>query len=90
MTVTALQIKNKDVTAPLRARRYRQNKNAKETNANVTVRPNAGVTVSTPEMCSLAARLGDGRVTVEELRLAERIIMAFVNMLPPDSTISLR
>jgi hypothetical protein len=90
MTVAALQLKPKDVTAPLRARRYRQKKNRKETNANVTVRPDLGVTVSTPEMGALAARLSDGRATIADLRLAERIIMTFVDKLPPDSTIYVR
>jgi len=90
MTVTALQIKPKDVTAPLRARRYRQKRNGKENKANVTVRPNFSVTVSTIEMCSLAARLTGDSVTVADLRLAERLIMTLVDRLPPDSIINVR
>jgi hypothetical protein len=43
----------KDVTGALRARRYRRRQKAN--------RINAGVTVSTPEMCALAARLGSRR-----------------------------
>jgi len=70
----------KDVTAPLRARRYRRRKANK-------IKP--GVTVTTPEMCALAARIGDGRATPGDLKLAERLIMALVDRLPPDSTIDL-
>jgi hypothetical protein len=80
--------KIKDVTAPLRSRRYRRKKNGNETKTNVTVRARARVTVSTPEMCALAARLGDGRATPGDLQLAERLIMALVDRLPPDSTLN--
>jgi len=40
-------------------------------------------------MCALAARIGDGRATPGDLKLAERLIMALVDRLPPDSTIDL-
>jgi hypothetical protein len=70
----------KDVTAPLRMRRYRQRQKANGAKAGVTV-------VSTPEMCALAARLDDGRATAEDLKLAERLIMALVDRLPADSEI---
>jgi hypothetical protein len=99
--VTALRIK--DVTGALRARRYRAKKNGNEIKPSVTVEPDfdaPGVTVlsperlskdgrriSTPEMCALAARLGDGRASHEDLRLTERLIMALVNRLPADSMI---
>jgi hypothetical protein len=36
-------------------------------------------------MCALAARLGDGPASREEMRMAERLIMALVNRLPADS-----
>jgi hypothetical protein len=39
-------------------------------------------------MCSLAARLGDGRAPRDEMRLAERLIMALVDRLPADSAIN--
>ena len=94
MTVTALQIKPKDVRAASRARRYRERKNSKEINVSVTVRDDLGVTtsvtISTPEVCSLAARLTGDIVTVADLQLAERIIMTFVDHLPPDSIVQLR
>ena len=90
MTVTTLQLKPKDVTAASRARRYREKKNGREINASVTVRRDRAVTVSTIEMCALAARLGGNCVTVDDLQLAERIIMTFVDKLPPDSIICVR
>jgi hypothetical protein len=43
--------------------------------------------ISTPEMCALAARLGDGRASRKDLRLAERLILHLVDRLPPDSVI---
>jgi hypothetical protein len=69
----------KDVTAPLRMRRYRERQKANESKADVTV--------STIEMCSLASRLGDGRATAADLRMAERLIMHLVMSLPEDSTV---
>jgi hypothetical protein len=71
----------KDVTGALRARRYRRRQKANGINP--------GVAVTTPEMCALAARLGDGRATPGDLKLAERLIMALVNRLPPDSGIAM-
>jgi hypothetical protein len=68
----------RDVTAPLRSRCYRRRK------AN-EIKP--GVTVSTPDMCALAARIGDGRATSGDRKLAERLIMALVDRLEPDSAI---
>jgi hypothetical protein len=38
-------------------------------------------------MCSLAARLGHGRASREDLQMAERLIMALVDRLPPNSAI---
>jgi hypothetical protein len=73
--------KSKDVTGALRARRYRRRKGNE-------IKP--GVTVSTPEMCALSARVGAGMATAAELKLAERLIMALVDRLPPDSSIEVR
>jgi hypothetical protein len=38
-------------------------------------------------MCALAAKLSDGRTSREDLQLADKLIMALVDRLPPDSTI---
>jgi hypothetical protein len=70
--------KGKDVTAPLRSRRYRRKKNGKGIKTNVTVRSTPAVTVTTIEMCT-----GD-------LQLAERLIMALVDRLPADSVLEVR
>ncbi len=43
----------------------------------------AGVTVTTPEMCALAGRVGDGQATPGDLELAERLIMALMDRLEP-------
>jgi hypothetical protein len=89
--VTALRIK--DVTGALRARRYRAKKNRNGINAGVTVESDfdaATVTaISTPEMCALAARLGDGRASCDDMRMAERLIMALVDRLPADSVLDI-
>ena len=77
------------MTGALHARRYRERKNCNETRASVTVDAPGVTAVSTPEMCTLAARLGDGRAACEGLRMAERLIMNLVGRLPPDSTIDL-
>jgi hypothetical protein len=45
--------------------------------------------ISTPEMCALAARLSNGLVSHEDLQLADKLIMALVDGLPPDSMIDL-
>jgi hypothetical protein len=45
--------------------------------------------IGTPDLCTLAARLSTGTVTAADLQLADRLIMALVNSLPPDSTIDL-
>jgi len=70
----------RDVTAPLRSRRYRRKQ--KEINASVTV--------STVEMCGLAARLESGRATAEDIGMAGRLVLALVKLLPADSAIELR
>jgi hypothetical protein len=84
----------KDVTGALRARRYRhrrrQQKNGSENKVGVTVGADRRVTVSTIEMCALAARLGDGRASPGDLKLAERLIMALVDRLPADSAFQVR
>jgi hypothetical protein len=84
MSVTAIR---QDMTGALRARRYRQRQKAKK--AAVTIGAPTRHTISTPEMCGLAARLSDGRATPDDLRLADRLIMALVDRLPRDSTIDL-
>src|SRR5437870_590925 len=88
-------IRRQDVTGALRARRY-QKLNSNDFKASVTVEPvfdaatARGVTaVSTVQMCALAARISDGRASREDWRLAERLIMALVDRLPPDSSIQL-
>jgi hypothetical protein len=85
----SVTLRKQDVTDALRARRYRHKKNGKEFKAAVTVRRDSGAVISTPEMCALAARLGDGRATPGDLAMAERLIVALVNMLPPDSMLDL-
>ncbi len=85
MTIPAI----KDPTAALRVRRHRAKKKMNGTTGLVTVRPRAVVTVTTPEMCALAARIGDGRANPGDLQLAERLIMALVDWLPPDSILKL-
>ena len=45
------------------------------------------VTISTIDMCGLAARLESGSVTGDELALASRLIIELVCRLPPDSTL---
>jgi hypothetical protein len=85
-----ITLRRHDVTGALRSRRYRAKKNGNETNASVTVDA-AGVTaVSTPEMCALAARLGDGHASRDDMQLAERLIMALVDRLPADSRLDIR
>jgi len=39
-------------------------------------------------MCALATRLGDGRASQDDMRMAERLIMALVMLLPADSAIN--
>jgi hypothetical protein len=73
-----------DVTGVMRARRYRERQTAKRDSVT------SGVTaVSTAAMCSLAARLSAGIATADDLWLADRLIMALVERLPPDSKIAL-
>ena len=38
---------------------------------------------TTPEMCFLASRLEAGAVTAAELKLADKLVMALVDRLPP-------
>jgi hypothetical protein len=42
-----------------------------------------GVVPTTPEMCFLASRLEAGAVTAAELKLADKLVMALVDRLPP-------
>jgi hypothetical protein len=68
-------------------KRYQQRRREAAVTAPVTVGRNAGVTVHTWEMCSLAARLGDCRATIEDMRMAEQLLMALVARLPRDGSI---
>jgi len=99
------QASPRDPTSALRSKRYRRarkqgagrdgraskrdGKRAPDGQGEKQNKIKPGVTVTTPEMCALAARIGDGRATPGDLKLAERLIMALVDRLPPDSTIDL-
>jgi hypothetical protein len=91
--VTPLHKTAKDVTGALRVRRFRARKKQNQINADVTVDAAFDAVhvtgISTVQMCSLAARIGDGRASREDLRMAERLTMQLVDRLPPDSTIQL-
>jgi hypothetical protein len=78
-----------DVTAALRMRRYRERKNNNENKASVTVDAADSLTISTAQMAGLAARLGDGRASRQDMELADKVIMAFVMSLPPDSVVEI-
>jgi hypothetical protein len=82
-TITPLR---PDPTNALRQRRFRERRKRAKA---VTVERN-GTPVSTIEMCALRARLKSGTgVTLDDLRRADRLIMALVRLLPRDSTIDL-
>jgi hypothetical protein len=85
MAVTA---RKKDPTSDLRVRRHRAKQKLNGGKAVLTVARRGAQAISTPEMCSLAARVGDGRATPGDLQMAERLIMALVDRLPPDSTLN--
>jgi len=70
--------KIRDVTGALRARRYRR-KNASKSKG--------GVTVNTADLCALASRIGDGRATLGDRQLAERVIMMVVRSARTDSNV---
>jgi hypothetical protein len=55
---------------------------------SVTVERNC-TPMSTIEMCALGVQLKSGTVAVEDLRMADRLIMVLVRLLPRDSTIVL-
>ena len=57
---------------------------------DVTAITPGGTAITTIAMCTLAARLGDGRASRDDLQLAERLIMALVDRLPADSAIDIR
>jgi hypothetical protein len=80
----------KDVTGALRARRYRARRKINEVNAAVTVDAPPRHAISTAQMCGLAARLSDGRASPDDLRMADKLIMALVDRLPPDSVLDIR
>jgi hypothetical protein len=73
------------VTGALRVRRHRAKKKLSGTNAVFTV-AGGPPAITTPEMCALAARVGDGRATPGDLELAERLIMALMDRLPAGLT----
>ena len=62
-----------------RRRRRRQNVAAAESSHMV----------STVEMAGLAGRLGAGTATIEDMRLAEKLLLAMLQMLPPNGTIGI-
>jgi len=39
-------------------------------------------------MCALASRLGDGRASQDDMRMADKLIMALVMLPPADSSIN--
>jgi hypothetical protein len=84
MQASATVLHPKDRTSAERSRRYRRNKKAAATAAT-----QQGVTVSTVDMCALSARLAAGRVTVDDLQIAGRLIWALVHLLPADSSLTL-
>jgi hypothetical protein len=86
-TVTTLSIR--DRTNAERQRRFRERRKQAGTVTVDAPARNGAAVITTSEMCSLAARLSDGRATVEDLRLADRLIMALVTRLPPNSTLKL-
>jgi hypothetical protein len=88
-TAPALRRNGQDMTVALRMRRYRQRKNGKKNNAEVTVDTPASVTISTVEMCGLAARLSDGSASPDDLKLADKLMVAFAMQFPPDSTVTI-
>ena len=66
--------------------RRRQTVTPRQRNQDVGYESDApGVTVTTAAMCALASRLGDGRASPDDMRMAERLIMALVMLLPADS-----
>jgi hypothetical protein len=83
-TVTALPVR--DRTNAERQRRFRQRRKQ----AAVTQVERNGTPISTIEMCALGARLKSGvGITLADLQLADRLIMALVARLRRDSTIVL-
>jgi hypothetical protein len=74
----------RDVTGALRSRRYRTRKSGNEINASVTVN---GKSIDTIAMCALAGRLSAGRVTVEDLDIASRLITHLVYRLPENAVL---
>jgi hypothetical protein len=74
-----------DRTNALRQKRFRQRRKQ----AAVTQIERNGTPISTIEMCALGSRLKSGTVTLDDLRMADRLIMALVCLLPRDSTIQL-
>jgi hypothetical protein len=95
ITVTTISpFRAKDRTNAERQRRYRAKRRAvtvteaERNGVTVDTLPERnGVTIATWEMCSLAARLTDGRATAEDLQLAERLLLHLVLMLQRDSSI---
>jgi hypothetical protein len=84
MNASVTVLKPNDPTSPERSRRYRQKRKAA-----VTAAVPSGVTVSTVEMAGLAGRLSAGTVTAEDLRMASRLVLALMTMLPPNGEIDL-
>src|SRR5262249_29220868 len=72
----------KDVTAALRARRYRRSKKTKDINSGVTVEDDGGRVVNAVEMCELAGRIVTDRATDDDREMAGRLILELVRRLP--------
>jgi len=77
----------------LRQRRWRmrrrQTVTPRQRNQDVATDSDApGVTVTTAQMCALASRLGDGRASQDDMRMADKLIMALVMLPPADSSIN--
>jgi hypothetical protein len=45
--------------------------------------------VDTVTICALAGSLGAGTATIDDMRLAEKLLLALAQMLPPDGAIGI-
>lgn len=78
----------KDSTSAERSRRYRRRRKARRDAAQAATAANT-VAVTTSTMAALAGRLSAGSVTAADLELAGRLVLALVQLLPPDGAIGL-
>jgi hypothetical protein len=87
-----MPLRPRDRTNADRQRRFRNKIKAAVTppeRQSVTAAALTVTVIGTPEMCALAARLTSGTITLNDLRLADKLIMALVDRLPPNSTVEL-